>query len=593
LQITINSNTATYLTDDRPNAELRYRARFYFDPNTIVMASGNAHYIFYGYSGSTVVLRLEFRKSSSIYQLRAELVNDSSTWKTSNWFTISDAPHFVELDWQKATASGANNGSLMLWIDGVQQTPLTAVDNDTRRIDQVRLGPVSGIDSGTRGTYFFDAFESRKLTYIGPVSSGPTPTPTNTPIPTNTPVPTNTPISTPTFTPTSAPPDVIFADGFESGNLSAWSSSMIDGGDLSASTAARLVGNYGMQAVIDDNNAIYVTDDRPNAEPRYRARFYFDPNTIVMASGNAHYIFYGYSGATVVLRLEFRKSSSIYQLRAELVNDSTTWKTSNWFTISDAPHFVELDWQKSTASGANNGSLTLWIDGVQQTPLTAVDNDTRRIDQARLGAVDKLDTGTRGTYFFDAFESRRQTYIGPAVAAQSAVVAQAETLSNPVPAETDVPITLSSTTVAPGADSRLSGDVAGLRISALLPARTINEPASFVLNQTDNHTMPDGYSLLGGMFELQLAVNGTPLLALEQPLTIAVNYGSFIENMDQSTEVTLQAWDAANDSWTVVPATINAAEQTLTAAVSQPTLLAVFQKDVAATTQIYLPVIQR
>jgi len=41
-----------------------------------------------------------------------------------------------------------------------------------------------------------------------------------------------------------------------------------------------------------------------------------------------------------------------------------------------------------------------------------VDNDTRRIDRARLGALTGIDTGTRGTYFFDAFESRQQNYIG-------------------------------------------------------------------------------------------------------------------------------------------------------------------------------------
>ena len=42
------------------------------------------------------------------------------------------------------------------------------VDNDTRRIDGVQLGAVSGIDKGTRGTYYFDAFESQRQTYIGP-----------------------------------------------------------------------------------------------------------------------------------------------------------------------------------------------------------------------------------------------------------------------------------------------------------------------------------------------------------------------------------------------------------------------------------------
>jgi hypothetical protein len=72
------------------------------------------------------------------------------------------------LDWQAATAAGANNGSLTFWIDGNPVTGLTGVSNDTRRVERVRLGPVSGLDTGTRGTYYLDAFESRRLTYIGP-----------------------------------------------------------------------------------------------------------------------------------------------------------------------------------------------------------------------------------------------------------------------------------------------------------------------------------------------------------------------------------------------------------------------------------------
>jgi len=207
---------------------------------------------------------------------------------------------------------------------------------------------------------------------------------------------------------------LIFADGFESGNLAAWTSNSNDLGDLSVSNSAALVGTRGLQAVIDDINSIYVTDDTPNAEPRYRARFYFDPNSISMLSGDTHYIFRGYSGtSTVALRVQFRFSNSAYQLRAGLVGDGSTWANSSWLTISDASHAIEMDWRASTGAGANNGSLTMWIDGVQQANLTGVDNDTRRIDRARLGAVSGVDTGTNGTYYFDAFESRRQTYIGP------------------------------------------------------------------------------------------------------------------------------------------------------------------------------------
>jgi hypothetical protein len=60
-----------------------------------------------------------------------------------------------------------NDGALNFWVDGVQRASMTGVDNDTRRIDRVRLGAIAGIDSGTRGAYFFDAFESRRSGYIG------------------------------------------------------------------------------------------------------------------------------------------------------------------------------------------------------------------------------------------------------------------------------------------------------------------------------------------------------------------------------------------------------------------------------------------
>ncbi len=832
MQALIDDANTIYVTDDTPNAETRYRMRFYFDPNSMPMASGDAHFIFKGFVGtSTEVLRVEFHFLSGAYQLRVALLDDGTTWINTNWFTISDTPHPIELDWRAATAVGANNGGVTLWIDGIQQQDLTGADNDTRRIDRVRLGALTGIDTGTRGTYYFDAFESRRFTYIGPVTDLPTPTqtqtstntstptntttatptvtgtatsgssltptstrtntptatatntptrtatatqtatatatatvtmgpsltPTNTrtntptatatatptstalvssnafyvslannqtvggvasadedilrfdgtnwslffdgsavgvggsdlfafalldtnsilmsftssmtlnglaitpqdvvrfdvpsgtfsmyldgsdvgldttaesidalsllpdgrvlvsttgnpavlgitggrdedvlaftatslgdvtsgtwgmyfdgsdvgladtnnedvdaldvasngniylstlgdfavtgvagadedvficmptsigdvttctyspslyfdgstwglaandvdafnllvvgPTPTNTPTttpsntltPTNTPTATntatrtatatqtatatatmgPSPTPTSTPTntstatatatstntatatptatamatptntptgtatptatntpgssDLIFADGFESGNLSAWTSSSTDLGDLSVSNTAALIGTQGMQALIDDANTIYVNDDSPNAEPRYRARFYFDPNSIPMTSGDAHFIFKGFTGtSTEVLRVEFLKASSTYQIRAALLNDSTTWTNTNLFAISDASHFVELDWRAATAAGSNNGGLTLWIDGTQQADLTGVDNDTWRMDRVRLGALTGIDTGTRGTYYFDAFESRHLTYIGPA-----------------------------------------------------------------------------------------------------------------------------------------------------------------------------------
>ena len=150
----------------------------------------------------------------------------------------------------------ACNYSPTLYFDG-STWGLSA--NDVDAFNFLSLGPTStptDTDTPTSTT---------TPTAIATTTSGPSLTPTYTP--TNTPTPTAT--FTPTLTNTPSFSDLIFADGFESGNLSAWSSSAIDLGDLSVSPAAALSANQGMQAVIDDTTGIYVTDDTPNSEPRY------------------------------------------------------------------------------------------------------------------------------------------------------------------------------------------------------------------------------------------------------------------------------------------------------------------------------------
>jgi hypothetical protein len=250
-----------------------------------------------------------------------------------------------------------------------------------------------------------------------PPSPTATATPTPSPSPTATTTsdgPTATLTPTPPATPTVPANDLIFADGFESGNLSAWSGSTIDGGDLSATAVAALKGSRGLQAVIDDNNSLYVRDLRPAAEARYRARFWFDPNGLAMTSGDLHTIFAARSGSGLeVVRLQFRRSSSLYQVRAQLRTDAGTYTSTSWYTISDAAHAIEFDWKAATAVGANNGSLSLWLDGVLKQTAAAIDNDSLRVEEARLGPLAGIDTGTRGVAYFDAFESRRTSYIGP------------------------------------------------------------------------------------------------------------------------------------------------------------------------------------
>ena len=328
------------------------------------------------------------------------------------------APSQVNLAWIASTDNVGVVG-YQVFRDNVQiATASTASFSDT------------GLQPQTTHSYKVVAFDaggnfsaaSNIATATTPAGTAPSSTPISTAIATNTlsantPTPTTTatlgPSATPTFTPTPVV-DPIFSDGFESGSFSAWSSAVTDGSDLSVSPAAALNGSSGLQVVINDNNSIYVTDNTPNLEPRYRTRFYFDPNSIGMADRDSHYLLYGDTDtATPVLRVEFRYSKGNYQLRAAARNDSNGWTNSAWTNIGDAPHSLELDWRAASIAGASDGSLAFWIDGVQVANLSGIANGTRRIDIVQIGAVAEIDAGTRGTYYFDAFESRRASYIGP------------------------------------------------------------------------------------------------------------------------------------------------------------------------------------
>ena len=85
-------------------------------------------------------------------------------------------------------------------------------------------------------------------------------------------------------------PDLIFADGFESGDTSAWDKEVSGGlNTFTVSPTAALAGSgNGLEVDIQDNTPMYLVDESPEAESRYRVRFYFDPNGITMANGDYH-----------------------------------------------------------------------------------------------------------------------------------------------------------------------------------------------------------------------------------------------------------------------------------------------------------------
>ena len=93
---------------------------------------------------------------------------NSGTEQSTNWYTLTNASHTIEIAWKAASTSTSTNGGL----DGTLRQTLSSVANSTYRLEEAWLGPASRTSAGISGTEYFNAFESRRQTYIGLVTAG-------------------------------------------------------------------------------------------------------------------------------------------------------------------------------------------------------------------------------------------------------------------------------------------------------------------------------------------------------------------------------------------------------------------------------------
>ncbi|MEA2604234.1 MAG: hypothetical protein QOF89_5226 [Acidobacteriota bacterium] len=178
VSVTAGDTTAAYVQDNSPSSEGTYRARFYVNLRTLQMQSGDELDLFRAADGAdpvppassgNPVLRLVVRQAGAQKQLSAFARLDSGTeLEIPGAITLPAGWRSIEIDWARATAAGANNGRLGLWVDGVAKTGLSNLDNDTLGINYARWGTVANLDPGTSGTFRMDDFTSQRSGYIGP-----------------------------------------------------------------------------------------------------------------------------------------------------------------------------------------------------------------------------------------------------------------------------------------------------------------------------------------------------------------------------------------------------------------------------------------
>ncbi|HEX2698253.1 MAG TPA: hypothetical protein VHM28_11135, partial [Anaerolineales bacterium] len=216
-----------------------------------------------------------------------------------------------------------------------------------------------------------------------------------------------------------------FKDDFEDATLSTWSS-VVQGGPTSPdiwnvwkSGFTPVLGNYSLLVEINDNNDTYVQNNLSSGQSSYRARFYFNPNSIALyddghGGGDSLVLFNGNTSSGSVLKVTLHRSNGVYQVRESFKDNNGTWQDGDWYTIANKWNVIEVDWQAGTS-----GTLGFWLNGIFKQVIGPVDNSGQQLTQARLGAMNVSIQGVSGDggpklqILFDAFESRTLTYIGP------------------------------------------------------------------------------------------------------------------------------------------------------------------------------------
>lgn len=191
---------------------------------------------------------------------------------------------------------------------------------------------------------------------------------------------------------------------FEGGNLNEFDSVVSDGGRLSASNDSANEGSWGMEAEISSTTAIYGQVDFAD-KTRLRIGYYFHPNSVSMSDGDDFYLTIDSVQADYVIRL--KKSGTDYKLYAGQYDDSSTWQFTGEATLSNAWHWIEVDFERSSGPGNDDGRVRVWIDpgsppfGSPDVSKTDIDDDTRDYDDAQIGAAGSIEETVEGTIYFD------------------------------------------------------------------------------------------------------------------------------------------------------------------------------------------------
>lgn len=199
---------------------------------------------------------------------------------------------------------------------------------------------------------------------------------------------------------------VLFQNGFEEGNTSAWDTT--DGSPI-VSGAHNIFGAYGMGCDLSVAGEHSVRKNLDSDQTKIRIRTYCDFVGIDLTPAAGTRL--------IVLRNEVWGYVATVELwdTNEIVFTGIRKDDASSLGMQPVPiaytRFIELELAMATGVGANDGYAKFWKNGILQEEITGIDNDLQRIRRIDIGNRDGW--GTRsGTVRFDEIVIEDTHYIG-------------------------------------------------------------------------------------------------------------------------------------------------------------------------------------
>ena len=197
---------------------------------------------------------------------------------------------------------------------------------------------------------------------------------------------------------------------------------------LAVTNAAAIDGNFGLEVIFDNTaTKAYVEDQTPSDETTYNVEFKLSAegpgNLQIDVADDAtsrHEVFASRNPANLT-RMEIHcrvapggpgtgncgnNNDGQWRAKAYARKDDNTWKFCGQTGFQPTANTTYgIEWVQG--SGGADGTIRFLKNGTEVRLCNNIDNDDRGVNAGRMGAVNRVDTGTSGTSYMDSFVSTR------------------------------------------------------------------------------------------------------------------------------------------------------------------------------------------